>query len=62
MSAKILPFTPRVKDPEGHPDAAAPRGVILLFTGVRYERLPDAPAAKAARVRKPRQRRAAPAV
>ncbi|KMO12878.1 hypothetical protein SQ03_23335 [Methylobacterium platani JCM 14648] len=45
-SADIIAFRtarrPRADDaPADFPDTDAVRGTILLFTGVRYERLPD---------------------
>jgi hypothetical protein len=41
MSAKILPFAFRERSPDAKRDADAPTGAILMFTGVRYERLPE---------------------
>ena len=50
----IIPFSrtaPR-RFRRGDIDADGPRGQILLFTGVRYERLPDPVTAPAAPKRK----------
>lgn len=41
VTATIVPFRAHAR-PVDRPDSADPRrGTVLLFTGVRYERLPD---------------------
>lgn len=43
-SAAVVPFPKAAPRRLRREDDDAPRGQILLFTGVRYERLPDADA------------------
>ncbi|MEH3144752.1 MAG: hypothetical protein PGN34_05265 [Methylobacterium frigidaeris] len=43
--AELVPFPgPEARRPRRIPGEGEPRGTILLYTGVRYERLPDAAA------------------
>ncbi len=62
MSAKILSFTPRERSAESRSRSVPLMGTIVIFTGVRYERLPsggDVP--QPTKSAKRRTRRAAPA-
>ena len=52
--SEILPFPPAdARKPRRLGQEATGEGTVVLFTGVRYERLPDAPAAPLVLVSEP---------